>query len=711
MKEPENNSMDDEIVSIESQTEEKTEPAAEDAEISFEDLGLDEQTLVAIEKKGFKVPSPIQALAIPRLLSGESNMIARARTGTGKTAAFGLPIIQKLRNETGTVKALILEPTRELAMQTCTEMQSFTEGKSPRTCVLYGGASYSTQIKDLRRGTEIVVGTPGRIQDHLERGTLDISKIDYFILDEGDEMLDMGFVDDIEHIFEQANPDARILLFSATMPDEILKIAQKFMGDYEIVEEEGVIDEPLLIDQKFWILRESEKPDALVRLIDISDDFYGVVFTQTKSDADYVSRILDEKGYEAAALHGDIAQSQREKILARFRSRKTKILVATDVAARGIDISGLTHVVNYSLPFDGATYVHRIGRTGRAGSAGVAVTFVCPKETRKLGYLQKAVRKASKGEMKEEPIPTIDEVLKKKSTRIFSELKEKLGLNEQPVPSDSTKETDAEQETQDGQTVSEPAEQQKLPSEQKTSATEPENGSEEKSVNDEENSKQPSKSNLIKVSSNFEKMAEDLCRGNDSQDVLAAVLSVIYSSKLDKSRYGKIQGHASSSDQTRLYIQLGRKDGYNARAIADYFSRLLHIPGRLVDRIDIASTFSLVSLPKDAAKRALDLSRTDSGVPHMHVNTKDDSFSGESGGRKGRGGRGGFGGRGGDFGGNRGGERRGRGRGFEGREKDRYNDSGIRSKRRGSRPNYHTQTERNGSAGLFKKKGGKPERF
>ena len=711
MKELENNSMDDEIVSIESQTEEKTEAAAEDAEISFEDLGLDEQTLAAIEKKGFKVPSPIQALAIPRLLSGESNMIARARTGTGKTAAFGLPIIQKLRNENGTVKALILEPTRELAMQTCTEMQSFTKGKSPRTCVLYGGASYSTQIKDLRRGTEIVVGTPGRIQDHLERGTLDISKIDYFILDEGDEMLDMGFVDDIEHIFEQANPDARILLFSATMPEEILKIAQKFMGDYEIVEEEGVIDEPLLIDQKFWILRESEKPDALVRLIDISDDFYGVVFTQTKSDADYVSRILDEKGYEAAALHGDIAQSQREKILARFRSRKTKILVATDVAARGIDISGLTHVVNYSLPFDGATYVHRIGRTGRAGSAGVAVTFVCPKETRKLGYLQKAVRKASKGEMKEEPIPTIDEVLKKKSTRIFSELKEKLGLNEQPVPSDSTKETDAEQETQDGQTVSEPAEQQELPAEQKTSAAETENGSEEKSVNDEENSKQPSKSNLIKVSSNFEKMAEDLCRGNDSQDVLAAVLSVIYSSKLDKSRYGKIQGHASSSDQTRLYIQLGRKDGYNARAIADYFSRLLHIPGRLVDRIDIASTFSLVSLPKDAAKRALDLSRTDSGVPHMHVNTKDDSFGGEGGGRKGRGGRGGFGGRGGDFGGNRGGERRGRGRSFEGREKDRYNDSGIRSKNRGSRPNYHTQTERNGSAGLFKKKGGKPERF
>ena len=209
---------------------------AESDEISFSDLGLDEKTLAAVERKGFKTPSPIQVLAIPRLLNGDANIIARARTGTGKTAAFGLPIIQNIRDGEGAVKALILEPTRELAIQTCTEIQSFTDGSTPRTCVLYGGASYATQIRELRRGTEIVVGTPGRIQDHLERGTLDISKIDYFILDEGDEMLDMGFIDDIEAIFEQANPESRILLFSATMPEPILKIAGKFMGDYEIVE-------------------------------------------------------------------------------------------------------------------------------------------------------------------------------------------------------------------------------------------------------------------------------------------------------------------------------------------------------------------------------------------------------------------------------------------------------------------------------------------
>ncbi|MDE5898810.1 MAG: DEAD/DEAH box helicase, partial [Treponemataceae bacterium] len=314
------------------------EEKQDDADISFADLGLDEATLAAVARKGFVTPSPIQVLAIPRLLGGESNIIARARTGTGKTAAFGLPLIQKLREETGSVRALILEPTRELAIQTCTELQSFTEGRCPRTCVVYGGASYTTQIRDLRRGSEIVVGTPGRIQDHLERGTLDISKIEYFILDEGDEMLDMGFIEDIEDIFQQANPDSRILLFSATMPAPILRIAGQFMGDYEIVEEEGAIDEPLLIDQKFWVLKESEKIDALVRLIDISDDFYGIVFTQTKSDADHVSRALDEKGYEVAALHGDIAQSQREKIIARFRSKKTRVVVETDFAARGIDI-------------------------------------------------------------------------------------------------------------------------------------------------------------------------------------------------------------------------------------------------------------------------------------------------------------------------------------------------------------------------------------
>ncbi|MBQ6567845.1 MAG: DEAD/DEAH box helicase, partial [Treponema sp.] len=398
--------------------------------ISFADLGLDEMTLEAIRRKGFVTPSPIQVLAIPRLLNGDANVIARARTGTGKTAAFGLPIVQQLRSGSDHVQAIILEPTRELAMQTCTEMASFTPGKYPRTAVVYGGASMGEQIRALRKGVEIVVGTPGRVQDLMDRGVLQIDRIQYFILDEGDEMLDMGFVDDIENIFAEANPECRVLLFSATVPKPILKIAEKLMGDYEIVEEEGHDEEPLLIDQRYWLLRESEKIEALVRLIDISPDFYGLVFVQRKSDADMVCKALDERGYEVAALHGDIPQGQREKILARFRIKKTRILVATDVAARGIDITGLTHVVNYDLPFDGPTYVHRIGRTGRAGAAGMAVTFVRPEESRrKLQYLKSAVKKSAKGEMLEGRIPSVEEVVEAKRKRLFQEVREKLGLN------------------------------------------------------------------------------------------------------------------------------------------------------------------------------------------------------------------------------------------------------------------------------------------
>ena len=584
----------------------------ENEEISFADLGLDERVLEAIAKKGFETPSPIQILAIPRLLTGDTNLIARARTGTGKTAAFGLPLVQKICNEGDNVRAIVLEPTRELAMQTANELRSFSQSKYPRLAVLYGGAAMGEQLRDLRRGVDIVVGTPGRIQDHIDRGTLDISKIEYFILDEGDEMLDMGFVDDIEKIFASANPNCRILLFSATMPSEIMKIAQKFMGDYEIVEEEGVTEEPLLIEQKYWVVRENDKINALIRLIDIAEDFYGLVFTQTKIEADMVSRALDEKGYEVSALHGDIPQNQREKILARFRSGKTRILVATDVAARGIDITGLSHVVNYDLPFDGATYVHRIGRTGRAGATGCAVTLVRPEEQRrKLGYLRAAVRRASKGEMVQEKIPEIDEVIAQKRTRLFTALKSKV---------------------------------------------------EEKCTD-----------NAFVTGDFTEMVSELLSEGKEVQTVLAAVLSEMFGKDLERNRYGEIAKVRVERDrfdkrenegQMRLFVQLGRKDGFNPREIASYFSGLLKIPGRQVDRIDVTENFSLVSLPRESARKALEMSKRDSSIPHMHIDTKKQWKANERGGFKAR-------------------------RGF--------NSSNTRA-------NIHTPTERNSGAAIYKKK-------
>lgn len=609
----------------------------ETEEVSFEDLGLDEYTLKAVEKKGFKIPSPIQILAIPRLLNGDTNLIARARTGTGKTAAFGLPIIQSIREKSDSVQALILEPTRELAVQTCEEMKSFSNDGLPRTTVLYGGASYSNQIKDLKRGCEIVVGTPGRIKDHLERKTLDLSKIKYFILDEGDEMLDMGFIDDIREIFQQANPESRILLFSATMPAPILKIAADFMGEYDIIEEEKVIDEALLIEQKYWLVKESEKIEALVRLIDISPDFYGLVFTMTKMDADNVTRQLDLRGYEAAALHGDIMQNQREKVLERFRSKKTRILVATDVAARGIDISGLSHVVNYSLPFDTATYVHRIGRTGRAGTTGTAITFVRPEERRKLSFFIKNVSKATKSQLEEGKIPSVNEVLSIKENRLIEELKSKL-----------FKETNSNQNSEN--------ETEHSPSE--------------------ENDKiEVKKLELLEVPEKYQKIAENLTENQDAIKVLANVLSVMYGEKLSPKHYGKIntKEFGQKSNQKRIFISLGKKDGYHAREIADYLSEMLHIPGRLIDDIDVAQQFSLASLPTDSAKKAVEMSKSNKKIPHIHFDEKEE----------GRGSRRAHS-RKSDFSNSK---KEQKSKNFS--EKDRKD-----GRKKGSRPNVHTQSER-----------------
>ena len=620
-------------VEIEKTIESTTEESSSET-FTFEDLGLDEYTLKAVAKKGFVTPSPIQVLAIPRLLTGDTNLIAKARTGTGKTAAFGLPIIQNIREKSDNVQALILEPTRELAVQTCTEMQSFADNNIPRTTVLYGGASYATQIKELKRGAEIVVGTPGRIKDHLERRTLDISKIKYFILDEGDEMLDMGFIDDIEEIFRHANPDCRILLFSATMPQPILKIAGEFMGEYDIIQEEKVIDQALLIDQQYWMVKESEKIEALVRLIDMAPDFYGLVFTMTKSDADRVTRELDLKGYEAAALHGDIMQNQREKVLERFRLKKTRILVATDVAARGIDISGLSHVVNYSLPFDTATYVHRIGRTGRAGTTGIAVTFVRPEERRKLGFLSKNILKATKSEFKEGKIPGIHEVLKIKEKRLMEELKSKLfetRLQEEDDFTNPQVQKDTSSQNEKLTSIQNETCQNETRTDEEVLHTEDEINQSFQNQNTEFVQK------LVPFDEKYKTLAEDLCQNQNPQDVVSALLSIFYGEKLSPKHYGKVstKDYGPKGEQLRIFISLGKKDGYRAKEIASFFSDLLHIPGRMVDDIDVAQQFSLVSLPSASAKKAIELSKSNHKIPHMHLDSKEEGRgSRKSGSRK-----------------------------------------------------------------------------
>ena len=594
--------------------------------ISFADLGLDEVVLKAVEAKGFTEPTPIQVLAIPRLLTGDANVIAKARTGTGKTAAFGLPLIQELRADNHCPRALVLVPTRELCVQVATEIDSFRTETYPRTVTVYGGASIVDQLRSLRSGVEIVVGTPGRVIDHLERRSLDLSKIEYFILDEADEMLNMGFIEDIEAIFGRANPEARVLMFSATMPPQILSIASNFMGEYEIVEEEARPEEPILTEQKYWIVREDDKTEALVRLIDSVQDFYGLVFCQTKADADTVAKELDERHYQAAALHGDIAQSQREKILGRFRSKKTRILVATDVAARGIDIEGLTHVVNYALPYDGPTYTHRIGRTGRAGAKGVAITFVRPEERRRLGYL----RNNARGMLEEGHVPTVKEVLDIKRNRLMSATMESVQqffpVLEKVVPAPDADKADQITDGSSDSVSAVPGPVAEAGMEAVTAAAAaPETEADAKTARKARAAK-AAEDKSAALAHEFLSFAEKLCDGHSSVEVLAAVLALQYGDALSPEHYNDIKSmRSNASDKThiRLYIGLGRRDGMTRRGIAQFFRDLLGVPERLVDRIEVMDAFSLATLPADAAVAALDLSKQRRNLPHMHVDVKD----------------------------------------------------------------------------------------
>lgn len=383
----------------------------------FKTLGLSDDILNAISRKGFETPSQIQSLTIPHLLETDKDIIAQAQTGTGKTAAFGLPLVQLLEARRSVPQALVLVPTRELALQVTQEIQSF-DTKGLAIASIYGGASIEEQLRRLRKGVDIVVGTPGRILDHIRRRTLDLSATQWLVLDEADEMLNMGFIEDIESIMQQMGPSKRVLLFSATMPDRIAALARGYMVEPDILKVEAKNITTELTNQIYFEVREGDKFDALTRIIDVEAEFYGIVFSRTKVGADEITARLIERGYSAEGLHGDISQAQREKILGKFRRKQTNILVATDVAARGIDVGNLTHVINYSLPQDSDSYVHRIGRTGRAGQQGTAITFISPSEMRQFGFLKRDI----KVDIKLEKLPTPADVIATKRNKIKEDL-------------------------------------------------------------------------------------------------------------------------------------------------------------------------------------------------------------------------------------------------------------------------------------------------
>jgi len=385
----------------------------------FMQFGLSDETLRTIKEKGFEVPSPIQKLALPVLLNESCDIIGQAQTGTGKTAAFGLPIIEELsKGKDGNVNALILVPTRELALQVTDEIISFKGNRNINIITLYGGQSISEQQRRLRKGADVVVGTPGRILDLLKRKDLVLDSISWAVLDEADEMLNMGFIEDIETILSHTPSSKRMLLFSATMPDRIVKLSSKFMKDPKKLTVGSQQRTTNLADQIYFEVKRADKFDALTRIIDIEPEFYGLVFCRTRVDVDDLSSRLMERGYSCEGLHGDISQAQREKTLKKFRNKFINILVATDVAARGIDISDLTHVINYSLPQDPDSYIHRVGRTGRAGKEGTAITFITPDEYRKFVFFQKTI----KSNIRKEMLPNAQDVIEMKKMRIKDEL-------------------------------------------------------------------------------------------------------------------------------------------------------------------------------------------------------------------------------------------------------------------------------------------------
>ncbi len=361
--------------------------------MTFEGLGIDARLIQATDELGFVNPTPIQEKAIPVLLSGTKDFVGLAQTGTGKTAAFGLPLLQLISAENKFPQALIVCPTRELCMQIVKEIELFKKHiKGVHTVAVYGGASISLQIRDLKRGVQIVVATPGRLIDLIERKAIDLEQIQYVVLDEADEMLNMGFRDDIEFILKNTPKREATWLFSATMPPEVKQVSKRYMNNPVEVTVGQVNTGNENIDHQYYVTSAQNRYETLKRIIDFNPGIYGIVFTRTKLDAQDIAEKLTREGYDIDALHGDLTQGQRDKVMGQFRDRTLQLLIATDVAARGIDVKDISHIINYELPDDIEVYTHRSGRTGRAGNQGISISIVHAREVFKLRQIEKMIK-------------------------------------------------------------------------------------------------------------------------------------------------------------------------------------------------------------------------------------------------------------------------------------------------------------------------------
>jgi ATP-dependent RNA helicase DeaD len=556
---------------------------------TFADLGLSSAVLEALSRKGFEEPTPIQALVIPELLAAECDLIGQAQTGTGKTAAFALPLVERLVPGAGGVQALVLAPTRELAVQVCEEISSLRGTKPFSVAPVYGGQSYTEQFRRFKQGVDILVGTPGRILDHLERGTLKLDQLKYLILDEADEMLDMGFSEDIETLLSQVNPDRKMLLFSATMPDRIKVIANKYMKNPKMLTVKNTTLTVELTEQIYFEVNEGDKFESLCRILDLEEDFFGMVFCRTKIQTDELAHKLADRGYGSEALHGDLTQGQREQVLKKFKNKRINVLCATDVAARGIDVDGLTHVINYSLPQDPEAYVHRIGRTGRAGKEGTAVTFITPIEYRKLAFIERV----SKTRIRKERVPGITEIITLKKNRLLAKITEAIGTEVKPAVGELAQEL---LEGREAQSVLSAVLQQYVADEFDESTYAPIRDLFDRPKR--ERSEYSGTAGFPGASGGF---GHD--RGGPPQRPFGGP------PRFDGPRPFDDNGPGPAG-KARLFIAMGRQDGLSPRKLVELLESQGGIPGRFIDDAAVMDDFSFVTVPFRDAERLIQAFRT-----------------------------------------------------------------------------------------------------
>jgi len=598
---------------------------------TFQELGLNEDLLHAINDLGFENPSDVQAKAIPILLEEERDLVALAQTGTGKTAAFGFPMLQKIDVDSRTTQGLILSPTRELCLQITNELKLYGKYcKGLNVTAIYGGASITDQARQVKRGAQIIVATPGRMKDMISRKMVDISKIEYAVLDEADEMLNMGFYEDITDILSHTPQDKSTWLFSATMPKEVSNIAKKFMHNPIEITVGNKNESTDTVSHEYYLVNARDRYLALKRLADANPDIFSVIFCRTKRDTQKVAEKLVEDGYSAGALHGDLSQNQRDLVMKSFRNKQIQMLVATDVAARGIDVDDITHVINYQLPDEIETYTHRSGRTGRAGKTGVSMVIVSKSELRKIKSIERIIKK----QFDKKEIPSSGDIVE---VQLMS-LANKIHTTETNHQIDKHLE----------------------------------------SIN--ELFVDTDKEELIKkfFSVEFNRFFNYYEKSKD--------LGVIDAKGSDRDGgrdYGK------SSNDTRYFINVGKKDGFDWMKLKDFLKEMLDLGRDDVFKVDVKDSFSFFNTEKEQQEKVLAFF-TDFKHEGRFVNVEVSESRGGGGGRS----------RGGYKGGNRsgGGRRRSDDKPRSERRSRRSDSSGSgnRSDRRGKRFN-DSSDKRSGS--------------